>query len=160
MSCICANPSTVSSEWGSIGGRKNFRVDYCGSPFCLAIHRYLKNNTDAHGEVSVAVVQRCQRVAAQIRARYLAKHPDLVKRLNAQAIADERRSYRNRVADLLEEMARDVRMGDSFEGTFAYEMQRDGSFKVRAAYRVGNLQGQGGMRLIEEPSEPEPAREI
>lgn len=46
-----------------------------------------------------------------------------------------------------------VDAGDSYEGSIEYLMPgpgdpEDAEFMVRGAYRIGNLQGQGGMRLI------------
>ena len=68
---------------------------------------------------------------------------------------------RGQLVRTLREMADRVEVGDSFEGNIEYTMpwseeigdpetdHADG-FRVRAAYRVGNLQGQGGMRMIGE----------
>ncbi len=55
--------------------------------------------------------------------------------------------------DVLEDILERVRVGDSFEGHITWSLpEAEGadprSFDVLAAYRVGNLQGQGGMRMI------------
>ena len=54
---------------------------------------------------------------------------------------------------LIDDMRRRVEAGDSFEGFLNYLMPLDDvapgiEFMVEARYRVGNLQGQGGMRMI------------
>lgn len=58
---------------------------------------------------------------------------------------------------LLDDIRAHVDAGDSMEGSLEYLMPWDeekneiiegADFVVRAAYRIGNLQGQGGMRLI------------
>lgn len=54
---------------------------------------------------------------------------------------------------VLQDIAERVGEGDSFEGNLSYTgltpgLERD-EFEVSAAYRVGNLEGQGGMRIIE-----------
>jgi len=53
-----------------------------------------------------------------------------------------------------------VKMGDSYEGSIEYMLPwhtalgdpkndpPDVAYRVRGAYRLGNTQGQGGMRLI------------
>ena len=59
---------------------------------------------------------------------------------------------------LLDDIRHHVEAGDSMEGSIEYLMPYDeemeiiegADFSVRAAYRVGNLQGQGGMRMIGE----------
>jgi hypothetical protein len=60
-------------------------------------------------------------------------------------------SHENFVS-MLEDLLARVREGDSFEGSLEYAIPEDEdaparSFSVRASYRVGNLQGQGGMRM-------------
>jgi len=67
---------------------------------------------------------------------------------------------RHELAALLRDMADRAEVGDSYEGNIEYhwpdeEMAgRDGwpavdaDFWVHGVYRVGNLQGQGGMRVI------------
>jgi hypothetical protein len=61
-----------------------------------------------------------------------------------------------RLLVLLDDIRVRIAADDSYEGSLEYGMPLDESgeiipdadFVVRAAYRVGNLQGQGGMRLI------------
>jgi hypothetical protein len=69
---------------------------------------------------------------------------------------------RQELAAVLREMADLVEAGDSFEGNIEYLMpddisdgppppgwpSSDAEFWVTATYRIGNLQGQGGMRMI------------
>lgn len=59
------------------------------------------------------------------------------------------------LADVLADMADRVRRGDSFEGSIEYmipgpedEVQGVDARMVQASYRVGNLDGQGGIRMI------------
>ena len=63
------------------------------------------------------------------------------------------------LAAILFEMGAKVLAGDSFEGSIEYLLPEPPEHKgdpepdpnlvhVRGAYRVGNLQGQGGMRMI------------
>jgi hypothetical protein len=59
------------------------------------------------------------------------------------------------LTELLADILDHIRDGDSFEGHLEYSMPDpddsppDGTYAmVRAAYRVGNLQGQGGMRMV------------
>jgi hypothetical protein len=61
------------------------------------------------------------------------------------------------LAEALDDMAQRVKAGDSFEGSIEYTMPdpddptQAGTYAmVRASYRVGNLQGQGGVRMIGE----------
>jgi len=59
---------------------------------------------------------------------------------------------------LLEDITARVRAGDSFEGSITWALPEDPaapptSFDVMASYRIGNLQGQGGMRSIGEWAE-------
>jgi hypothetical protein len=54
---------------------------------------------------------------------------------------------------LLEDILEHVREGDSMEGhiTWAFPLDDDApprTFGVQSTYRVGNLQGQGGTRMI------------
>jgi len=54
---------------------------------------------------------------------------------------------------VLDDIRLRVAAGDSFEGSIEWMIPEDPSagprdFAVRASYRVGNLQGQGGMRMI------------
>lgn len=53
---------------------------------------------------------------------------------------------------VLRDMAERVEKNDSFEGSIEYTLPdildaQDG-FRVRASYRVGNLNGQGSMRMV------------
>ena len=57
------------------------------------------------------------------------------------------------LAAVLRGMADLVEAGDSFEGSIEYLMPTpddpaDADVMARAAFRIGNLQGQGGMRII------------
>jgi hypothetical protein len=56
------------------------------------------------------------------------------------------------VAAVLRDMADHVEAGDSFEGSIEYHMPHprdpDADAMMRASYRIGNLQGQGGVRII------------
>lgn len=54
---------------------------------------------------------------------------------------------------ILDDMRARVESGDSFEGSVEYLMPEPGDppeaqFRVRAAWRVGNTMGQGGMRMV------------
>lgn len=60
------------------------------------------------------------------------------------------------VVGVLEDAAERVAMGDSFEGTITWMMAtdeaelaelEDAAFGMVARYRIGNLQGQGGLRV-------------
>lgn len=51
------------------------------------------------------------------------------------------------VLAILDDIRARFEAGDSWEGSFSYELSDDG-WEVRAAYRIGNRDGQGGMRLI------------
>lgn len=61
---------------------------------------------------------------------------------------------KDQLADILQEMSALVREGDSFEGFIEYSMPceekvpDDTYALVRTRYRVGNLMGQGGMRML------------
>lgn len=71
---------------------------------------------------------------------------------------------RNELAMMLEDMATRVREGDSYEGNIEYTMpiddgnlpsvwpSADHEFWVSGVYRIGNLQGQGGVRMIGSPA--------
>jgi hypothetical protein len=61
---------------------------------------------------------------------------------------------RTQLVELLRDMADRVETGDSMEGSVEYLLEDDGpgDLRVRACYRVGNLDGQGGMRIIPAPS--------
>jgi hypothetical protein len=51
---------------------------------------------------------------------------------------------------LIEDIREHVEADDSWEGWIEYTMPENGEadFQVRASYRIGNLGGQGGMRMI------------
>lgn len=62
---------------------------------------------------------------------------------------------------VLREMADRIEVGDSFEGSIEYSMPideqdipEDTYAMVRAAFRVGNRQGQGGMKVIGREGRP------
>lgn len=56
---------------------------------------------------------------------------------------------RAELLDVLDDLRDRVAAGDSLEGSFEYMLPEDGpGYDVRASYRVGNLQGQGGMRIV------------
>jgi len=71
---------------------------------------------------------------------------------------------KEQLVNLLEDITRRVQAGDSYEGNLQYEMPiedgqadvvpgwptADCDFWVTGTYRIGNLQGQGGMRMIGE----------
>lgn len=60
------------------------------------------------------------------------------------------------LATLLRAMARLVEAGDSFEGNLSYSCMDDGlapgEFAVRAQFRTGNSEGQGGMVVVGDPA--------
>jgi hypothetical protein len=61
---------------------------------------------------------------------------------------------------ILDDLRSRVEDGDSYEGSLSYEFPwnrelgdpvtdpKGEGFRVRASYRIGNSQGQGGMRLV------------
>lgn len=66
---------------------------------------------------------------------------------------------------ILRDMADSVAVQDSFEGSIEYSIptededaavvasdlmlpEREGAFMVRASYRIGNRDGQGGVRMV------------
>jgi len=54
---------------------------------------------------------------------------------------------------VLEDLLAHVKERDSFEGSFEYSLpdpdsDEQAEVMVRAAYRIGNRQGQGGMRIV------------
>lgn len=61
---------------------------------------------------------------------------------------------REEFVGVLQEVVRRVEAGDSLEGFIEYALPDEGDgpdgFRVRARFRVGNLQGQGGMRIVGE----------
>jgi hypothetical protein len=62
---------------------------------------------------------------------------------------------RDFLAIILEDMAERVRRGDCFGGGIEFHYweedsgAKQGEYSALGAYRIGNLEGQGGMRLIE-----------
>jgi hypothetical protein len=57
---------------------------------------------------------------------------------------------KEQLAKVLREIADAVEKGDSFDGLIEYHIQdRGGEFDVVAGWRVGNLEGQGGMRFLQ-----------
>jgi hypothetical protein len=64
---------------------------------------------------------------------------------------------------VLDEIRSGVASGDTLEGSIQFTLNCDEPpaahpYDAQAAYRVGNLQGQGGMRLIGHASPTAPAR--
>jgi hypothetical protein len=59
---------------------------------------------------------------------------------------------RDTLAAILEDMAKRIRNNDSFEGSIQYSCLDDGlkpgTFNATGPYRVGNSEGQGGVRLL------------
>lgn len=53
---------------------------------------------------------------------------------------------------VLEDIKKSIENNDSMEGNINYSVMGDdlrpGEFKVESTYRVGNSQGQGGVRII------------
>lgn len=63
----------------------------------------------------------------------------------------------DQVAAALRDMADAVESGDSFNGTIAYNIDYETEgllFDVVASYRIGNRQGQGGVRTIGKFEDP------
>lgn len=58
---------------------------------------------------------------------------------------------REQLVTVLRDMTDRVEQGDSFEGYVEYLLPDPGDppdgFRVKGSYRIGNLQGQGGMRI-------------
>lgn len=56
------------------------------------------------------------------------------------------------LAAILRDMADRIEAGDSFEGNITYSCMNEScgpdEFEVDAVYRIGNTDGQGGMRII------------
>jgi hypothetical protein len=61
------------------------------------------------------------------------------------------------LASILRGVAGLVLAGDSFEGSINYHLSGPDSWEVHGAYRFGNTDGQGCMRLIKasEPATPD-----
>lgn len=63
---------------------------------------------------------------------------------------------RDQLVAILDDMCSRVAAGDSMEGSITYSMPfgedgkviEDAEFLVEASYRLGNLQGQGSLRII------------
>jgi len=59
---------------------------------------------------------------------------------------------REQLLGILSDISQRVAAGDSFEGYLNYLLPDEGDdpdgFRVEARYRVGNLQGQGGMKIV------------
>jgi hypothetical protein len=60
------------------------------------------------------------------------------------------RKTRAELLAILDDIRARVTAGDSFDGSLQYEASEsdEGGFFVMATYRIGNLDGQGGYRLI------------
>jgi hypothetical protein len=54
----------------------------------------------------------------------------------------------------LERVVQEITSGDSLEGSIAWSALVGGEYDLACTMRVGNLQGQGGMRMIEGEIEP------
>jgi hypothetical protein len=56
------------------------------------------------------------------------------------------------LVELLADIAKRVEAGDSFEGSLSYTCMQEhlgpNEWEVQASYRIGNTEGQGGMRII------------
>ena len=53
---------------------------------------------------------------------------------------------------LLTDLSTRVASDDSLEGTFTYLLGRDpNTYEVFGNYRIGNLDGQGGVRIVDVP---------
>lgn len=50
--------------------------------------------------------------------------------------------------------------GDTLEGSIEFTCADAEHWEVRGAYRIGNLQGQGGMVLLRDPSDAAPTGDI
>lgn len=63
---------------------------------------------------------------------------------------------KDQLVKLLHHIAELIEIGDSFEGMLEYlipdedEQTEEMTFAVRSRFRVGNSEGQGGMRIIGE----------
>ncbi len=55
---------------------------------------------------------------------------------------------RDQLAAVLRDLADGFESGDTLEGNIAFSLADQGHWDVVAAYRTGNLQGQGSMRVI------------
>lgn len=67
-----------------------------------------------------------------------------------ETIGDDKRLLtQEELANHLAAMAEDVRSGDSFEGSIEYECLGKDGYRVKSHHRIGNRQGQGGIRIID-----------
>jgi hypothetical protein len=55
---------------------------------------------------------------------------------------------KQQLIDTLKDMIGLIEVDDSFGGFIEYEAGERHEFEVRASYRTGNSEGQGGMRII------------
>lgn len=55
---------------------------------------------------------------------------------------------RELLVKILKEIAAHVESVDSLEGSIEYSYSGSGEFSVLGTYRTGNLDGQGGIRVI------------
>jgi len=99
-------------------------------------------------------------------ADYVEQALDEIKRIDPLHSGSNKpiESTYDEVAALLRDMSERVALGDSFEGSIEYSMPdvpewaqrgepkpdgwRDPDVLVRAVYRIGNTQGQGGVRIV------------
>jgi hypothetical protein len=57
---------------------------------------------------------------------------------------------RSEFCALLHDLLHGIEHGDSLEGNVQYEVaDQSGSYRVKGAYRIGNREGQGGVRIID-----------
>ena len=61
---------------------------------------------------------------------------------------------RGQLIDVVTDILNGINSGDTLEGSVEFLMNLDGDseprWNVQASYRVGNLNGQGGLRLVGE----------
>lgn len=55
---------------------------------------------------------------------------------------------RDELASVLRSIADGFESGDTLEGSVEFLMGDGSTWDVRASYRIGNTQGQGGMRIV------------
>lgn len=74
---------------------------------------------------------------------------------------------RDELADVLADMLKGVESGDSLEGSIQFLAPSptmgepiDADYMVMASYRIGNLNGQGGLRLLGTLTEQVTPREL
>lgn len=69
--------------------------------------------------------------------------------LYPEQLPDARVLTRDEFVELLDDLRHCIEHGDSLEGNLQYEVaDHQGSYRVKGAYRVGNREGQGGVRII------------